>query len=203
MIRDFMRRLTGRGNPVPQSAWEQQFTQGAWEYLQHVDELARYSVIAGYVQYFKAGGSLLDIGCGVGLLPARLGGEAYSCYRGIDLAHTAIQQAASRSDARTQFVQADASTYVPTQACDTIVFNEILYYFAQPATIVRRYETYLARDGIFIISMMTTTRTASIWRNLQRHFSVLDQTKVVNQHGFGWRIKVLSQGAPPVDAAPV
>jgi hypothetical protein len=56
---------TGAGDvPVPPEVWDAQYRRGKWHYLGGHEELARYSVLVGYVQYFAAGGAVLDVSCG-------------------------------------------------------------------------------------------------------------------------------------------
>jgi 2-polyprenyl-3-methyl-5-hydroxy-6-metoxy-1,4-benzoquinol methylase len=111
--------------------------------MRDLDELPRYSIIAGYLQYLKPGGSVLDVGCGEGLLQQRLGLSGYSKYVGIDISETAINEASSRQDEKTSFICADAVTYTPNELFDVIVFNEALYYFDEPLKMVGKYIQYL------------------------------------------------------------
>ena len=76
-----------------------------------VGELPPYSLITGNFRYFKPMGSLIDVGCGAGILQARLGPQAYSRYLGIDISHEALAKAMNRvRDNNTYFMEADAST---------------------------------------------------------------------------------------------
>src|SRR2546423_12002448 len=111
--------------------------------MRRLDELARYAVIAGYLRHLKPGGSVLDVGCGEGLLADHLRPFGYARYLGVDLSETAVRQAAGRVDERTAFTAADAESYVPAGRWDAIVLNESVYYFRDPLGTVRRYERLL------------------------------------------------------------
>src|SRR5690348_2798439 len=50
-----------------QKQWEAEYQNGRWEYMKNLEELARYSIIVGYVDYLKKGGAILDVGCGEGI----------------------------------------------------------------------------------------------------------------------------------------
>ena len=76
----------------PQARWEREYASGRWSYLGGVDELAHYSVIVGYYAFLKPGGSVLDVGCGEGILQTRLSPHGYCRYLGIDFAAGAIHQ---------------------------------------------------------------------------------------------------------------
>jgi len=43
-------------------AWEAQYASGRWDYLAQLSELARFSVLAGYICHLKPGGAVLDTG---------------------------------------------------------------------------------------------------------------------------------------------
>ncbi len=183
---------TGRGDaPVAKAVWEAQYGSGGWEFMRRLEELARYSVIAGYLHHLKPGGSVLDVGGGEGLLVDHLRPFGYSRYLGVDLSEAAVRQAAGRQDAKTAFAAADAETYVPPARWDAIVFNECVYYFNDPLGTVRRYEAFLEEGGLFIVSTFRSRRADVIARRLLASFRLLEQTAVTNRKGT-WVVRVLS-----------
>ena len=147
------RCLFGLGKPISESTWDRNYSAGQWDYLKELDELARYSIISGYFQFFKPGGSMLDVGCGEGILPLKQGPHAYSYYVGIDASKTAIERALPGRDKKTFFLKEDVMHYSPPESFDAIIFNEILYYCDDPLKTLKKYAGYLTKDGIFIISM--------------------------------------------------
>lgn len=119
---------TGAGDvPVPPEVWDAQYDRGQWDYMRGHEELARYSILVGYVQHFAPGGAVLDVGCGEGILQERLRPYGYAKYVGLDLSVAAIKQAAHYEDEKTVFLVQDASAYLPSEAFDAIIFNESLY----------------------------------------------------------------------------
>jgi len=181
---------TGRGDaPVTKDVWEEQYRGGKWELMRGLDELARYSVIAGYLHHLKPGGSVLDVGSGEGLLRDHLAPFGYSCYQGIDLSEAAIAQAAPRVAEHTAFVAADAETYVPSGRFDAVVFNECVYYFHDPVGSVRRYEPYLTDGGCFVVSTFRSRRADVIARRLEEHYGLLEETAITNRKGT-WVVRI-------------
>ena len=87
--------------------WEAQYAAGRWDYLAELSELARFSVLAGYICHLKPGGTVLDVGCGQGVLLRRLPMSCYSRYVGIDLSGSAISVAREHANEHSLFVAAD------------------------------------------------------------------------------------------------
>lgn len=172
---------------------EAEYSSGAWDYLRGLDELARFSVVVGYCHHFKKIGTLLEIGCGEGILQEKLCPSKYSRYVGVDISPEAIRRASQKQDEKTFFVSEDASIYSPDERFDIIVFNECLEYFDDPLSIVRRYEPFLEKDGIYIVSMFVgidTVRTKRIWKMLESAYTSEVETQVSNKSELSWIIKV-------------
>jgi hypothetical protein len=110
---------------------------------------------------YRGGGAVLDVGCGEGLLG----------YFGID-----------------QINGIDANTYEPDGRFAVIVFNESLYYFADPLACLRRYERWL--DGVFVISMYGVSKNRRVWRELESAYRVVDAGRARGR-GRSWDVKVL------------
>jgi SAM-dependent methyltransferase len=182
---------TGRGDaPLGKEAWEEQYRKGGWEFMRRLDEVARYSVIAGYLHHLKPGGSVLDVGSGEGLLADHLRPLGYSRFLGVDLSETAVAQAAGRVDAATAFAAADAESYMPPGRWDAVVFNECVYYFNDPVGSVRRYEAFLEEGGVFIVSTFRSRRADVIVERLLESCRLLEETAVTNRKGT-WVVRVL------------
>lgn len=182
-VRDWEHR-TGRGDaPVSRETWEEQYQAGQWEFMRAVDELARYSVIAGYVHHLHPGGSVLDVGSGEGILLDHLKPFGVSRYLGIDLSEEAVKQGASRAGGPSSFLAADAEQYRPTGRWDAIVFNECVYYFEDPVGTVLGYRDGLAEGGTFIVSTFRSRRSDVIAERLKEKLSLLEEVAVSNRKG--------------------
>jgi 2-polyprenyl-3-methyl-5-hydroxy-6-metoxy-1,4-benzoquinol methylase len=182
---------------VPSPArWEREYASGRWSYLGGIDELAHYSVIVGYYAFLKPGGSVLDVGCGEGILQARLSPHGYCRYLGIDFAAGAIDQMAARRDPATEFRVADAASFTTSEKFDVIIFNESLYYFRDPISIVERYLDFLASNGIIIVSMEVARNRVAIWNATGTVLNAVDETTVFNGAGLGWTIKAMAKRSP-------
>lgn len=163
--------------PIEKKTWDVLFQQGAWSFLNQLDELSRYSVIVGYIRYLEPKCDILDVGCGEGVLLERLGPDGYSTYVGLDVSEVAIAGLLSRQNSATRFITADAETYVPEQYFDVIVFNETLYYMRDAAGVAERYTRLLKPGGIAIVSLFKgSSRARAIHALLKRRLPLLDET---------------------------
>jgi len=190
-IKAYFALISGKGAPTAKDEWGKQYLSGNWSYMHDLQEVGRYSVIAGYFRHLKPGGSILDVGCGEGILQERLGEQSYSRYVGIDMSAMAIEKAKIRKSEKTLFIEADAEKYSLSESFDTIVFNEILCYIPNPVSLLKQYESFLSKDGIYIISMFKDFRNPMIWRRLAKLYSVLDEVKVLNKKGESWICRVV------------
>lgn len=172
------------------SQWDVEFAEGRWSYLADLDEMARYSVIAGYCQQLKPGGRILDVACGQGVLLDRLDRNKFSRYVGIDISSSSVSRQSNRT-AQADFLVADVSAYVPRALpWDVIVFNECLYYFTDPLGVTGRYRAILEAGGIFVVSMHLTVETRKMWRALDAAYAQLDAVTVTHGSQVSWIVKV-------------
>jgi len=175
--------------PIPASVWNHEFGSGQWDWLGGLTEMPRNAVIAGYYRTLGATGTILDVGCGAGVLQPLLHSVGYERYLGVDLSTTAIEQAQGRVNQTTRFEAADAGSFMPPERFDVIVFNEMLYYMADPASVLHRYSQYLAPGGKYIISLWLCREYFRVWRACKPELKVLDETRVVRNHA-SWRVRL-------------
>ena len=170
--------------------WNTEYAEGGWKWLRNLDELAHHAVLAGYFARLKPGGTLLDVGCGEGVLHEQLRG-CYSQYVGTDFAEP-VRQALGKQDERTRFIAADMNDFSTTELFDAIVFNESIYYHHDPMVGMQRYENFLAPDGLFLVSMHGKERNDAIWAVLDQRYVTIDAVTMTNRRGTSWTTKVLA-----------
>ena len=172
-----------RSDGLLQSAhtWEAQYAAGRWDFLAELSELARFSILAGYICHLKPGGAVLDTGCGQGVLLRRLPSSCYSRYVGIDVAGSAIAVAQKQQNERSTFLAVDCDDYSPAEHFDVIVFNEVLCCLRDPLGTVERYAGCLNAGGLLLVSMCTAARGSAtiLWR-LKQAYATVDEVHVVH-----------------------
>jgi 2-polyprenyl-3-methyl-5-hydroxy-6-metoxy-1,4-benzoquinol methylase len=176
---------------VAQAAWNRQYGQGSWDYLSDLEELGRYSVIAGYVTAVRPRGAVLDVGCGEGLLQRRLAPH-YERYVGIDLSSEAIRRAEQKSDRAASFHAVDATAFETDETFDIIVFNEVLSYFEAPLAVVNKYRGLLRDEGRLVISMSVFGKSLRVWGAIKDALTVEDEVVVTHQRGRAWVVQLLA-----------
>ena len=191
-----------RSDGLLQSAqtWEAQYAAGRWDYLGQLSELARFSVLAGYICHLKPGGTVLDTGCGQGVLLRRLPASCYSRYVGIDLSGSAISVAQEHANERSTFLVADCEEYSPAEQFDVIVFNEVLCCLSDPLATVERYARSLNPGGLLLVSLCTAARgSATILWQLKRAYATVDEVRVVHSgRKVSWVVAALRPQAPEI-----
>ena len=177
-------RLFGyRPQQVSAETWDRQYRAGSWDYLDRIDNLGGQLTVFGYCQYL-APGSILDVGCGAGLLAKKLKVLPYRRFLGIDLSAEAITEAReAHGDARTTFIVADAEKFAPESSFDVIVFNQCLYYLSDPLDVIRRYGRFLDGSGRMIVSLYDCSRSRAVWSLIDDHVDVEDSMTVIQAGG--------------------
>ena len=108
MIAALRRRWRAIRLPRPSAAqWDEGFAAGKWDFLAGRAERARLALVAHYVRLAApAGATILDLGCGEGLLLEALGDLPFARYVGVDLSAVAVARAATRwaAEPRAAFV---------------------------------------------------------------------------------------------------
>jgi len=185
----------GRRDPAPsRERWNAEYAAGQWAYVGQLPELARLSVVAGYLRHFAPGGDILDLGCGEGFLACRLHPADYGRYVGVDFSAAAIDAASALGLARATFVTADVDAYRPTETFAAVVFTEVLCYLPDPVGTVERYARHLGPQGVVVVSMNTNYRGGvAIIRRLQQQYATLEEVRVAHPDGHrSWVCAVLA-----------
>jgi len=182
--------LAGRPDVPTRGTWESEYEKGLWNRLYDMSEQAHNAVVLSYIAHLRPKSSILEIGCGEGTLLSRLRQIGYRTYTGLDISEFVIHRCQRFSDDKTAFRAANAESYTPSTIYDVIILNECIYYFQDPVGTIERYCRYLAKDGIFVISIFDSIRTRPICRRLKQTLSVVDETLVSNSKGT-WHCLVL------------
>jgi SAM-dependent methyltransferase len=152
-----------RPQRVEAATWDREYRDGAWDHLSEIRNVAGLAAVMGYCQPL-APRTILDAGCGEGLLAAKLKLLPYEHYLGLDISAEAVARATARlGDARTRFTVADLHGFESAERFDLIIFNQSLYYLSDPAAVLARYAAMLDANGRFILSMADMPRTRALW----------------------------------------
>lgn len=186
--------------------WDQSYRVGEWDRLRDLHEAAHYHVLAAFGSRLSPGASVLDIGCGEGIMaPVMLEAGARS-YLGVDRSPEAINRARAAAPVGAQFDVGDAESLAQDERFDVIVFNEVLYYLASPTETVTRAARLLTADGVILVSMALFgfrdgLLTLRIWRDLERVTKTIDEVTLSTRNGPAWIIRVLAPASASARAA--
>ncbi|HWY53002.1 MAG TPA: methyltransferase domain-containing protein [Terriglobales bacterium] len=161
--------------------WDTLYAAGFGYQLSLPGEQAHNQTLVDFMVSANKNTTILDVGCGEGLLLDYLGCWGYQKYVGVDLSDVAVRNASKRANQNTSFVSALAESFVPDGQFDAIIFNECLYCFADPLQVIRRYERYLTPDGVILVSLFTKTeRIKLIAAEISKGFRVMRKASVIN-----------------------
>lgn len=166
-------------------AWTESYDAGHLAYYGDLRELGRYSAILGYVSWFgrtAPGGtpSILDVGCGPGLLRERLDPAAFSEFVGVDVSEAAITEAVSRQHPRSRFLVGDVMS-LELGRFDVIVLNEVVYYVADVPVFLARLRALLTPGGVVVVSMWRHPADRVLWRTIDGVLPIVDRVEVRNR----------------------
>lgn len=168
--------------------WDREYDKGVLEYYGELRELARYSVLIGYLR--EQGGALdvLDIGCGVGLLRGRLRDDEVARFVGTDPSSVAVQRAREAHPAD-EFVVTELPE-VALGPFDVVVCNEMLYYVDDLDALLERIGALLAPGGRLLTSIVRHPGDVTLHRALDERFERVDAVVVRSESGPGnaWRL---------------
>jgi 2-polyprenyl-3-methyl-5-hydroxy-6-metoxy-1,4-benzoquinol methylase len=103
---------------------------------------------------FSTKGTVLDVGCGNGIISLNLGKEGYTV-QGIDMSDKSIENAQKKNPFfNVSFSVMDAETLRASgQRYDAIVCSEVLEHLNQPANLVRELHSILQDNGILFVTV--------------------------------------------------
>ena len=149
-------------NASTADGWDEEYRAGRWSFLRDLPESGRYGIIGMWLSLTETLDSVLDIGCGEGLLYERLQPMGIKRYVGVDLAPAALNIANVDPDLAS-LRAGDLHTFTPEEGetFSAIVFNEVLHFSDDPAAAVARYVPFLAPGGVIAASMYSPKRLES------------------------------------------
>jgi trans-aconitate methyltransferase len=137
-------------------------------------------------------GTLLDVGCGDGLLEEHYRKVSSARIIAVDYSSAAIKRAQGRGLPDVQFFCTDSRTFRPQGRFSVVVLNESLYYVDDYLGVMENLSRALTADGVFIVSMYDTGITRRIWKNVRRSYTVLQGVMLKDETtGTLWHIRSL------------
>jgi 2-polyprenyl-3-methyl-5-hydroxy-6-metoxy-1,4-benzoquinol methylase len=183
-------------------AWDGQYTSGQWDSLRQAGELGRYGVLSAYIGYLGCPVSLLDVGCGEGLVLKFAPKDWIRRYWGLDISQAALDRVVGLSSEEDRLICSSVEEFHTEEKFDVILFNEILYYVSQPEKQLERFMGFLDRKGVLIVSMYVKPGWFShnkrcirkVWEYLGRsRWTTVGEVLLRNEKGCSWRIGLFQQ----------
>jgi SAM-dependent methyltransferase len=190
------RAPAGLGKPISFEAWNRVYASGHWDYLSNISELGRYALIANYVGRLRPRTTVLDVGCGTGLLRSFFDNFEFEAYVGMDISEEAIRQASEKGFKRTHLLVGDFEESKPDGPFGVVIFNESIGYAKNPARTFQRYSDLLVPDGLLVISMFHIgIRSKAMWRNFEALQKPIHAVRIINEKRQAWDVKIFAKDA--------
>ncbi len=162
--------------------WELGHRTATWDFLGDLSESPRYSLIAGYIRSLGPARSILDVGCGHGVLLEHLADVGFTHYVGVDISATAVARAKrlERPDGRVRFMVGNVIP-TPPQRFQFVVCNEILYYLRQPAGRLLEIHDLTEPRGYLVTSVWRHRGHIALARLVKRYFQRVESVQITAQ----------------------
>lgn len=176
----FFKRLFTRSK---EQQWNKEYARGTWDSLKSPLEEERFQALRLLITKYSRNSSILEVGCGEGILQSTLPPHLYSDYLGIDISQVAIQKAAYLQNPVVHYCYADMEKFVPPQSFDIIIFSETLYYATNPLGLMQQYMEYLRPEGIMIVSVFENPRNKKAMSLINSSFPYTEEIITSNEKG--------------------
>ncbi|HEY9480667.1 MAG TPA: class I SAM-dependent methyltransferase [Candidatus Paceibacterota bacterium] len=177
------------------SEWDRQYDEGVWDNLENEHE--KLDMLAQLVKAHTPHGRVLDVACGPGWLTKRLMDHDVV---GFDTCTSAIVMAQENDpNPRHQFVTADAWEFLNRAAAkgekfQCIILCEVLYYFPDYLEFMKKAESLLLPNGVFVVSVFD--RNMGIWSNVDEQYAGLrKEERMIQKDQSVWNIGVFCPAA--------
>lgn len=149
-------------NAETAAEWDDEYRRGRWAFLGALTESGRYGILTGWLAETGTAASVLDIGCGEGVLLRHIEPLNPRRYVGVDLSAAAFENTTIAAD-RGRFEAADLHEFVPRagERFSAVVFNEVLHFCDDPGAQLSRYAAFLEPGGVIAVSMYAPDRPQS------------------------------------------
>ena len=152
-IGSLLRALTDNRFPPARRTWDGMYRDKEPDRYRNLEQFARYAVIEGYCKSLPRPFSLLEVGCGAGILLSRLDTALIAHYVGLDVSSLALDEARITYPNGT-YVHSYAEAFSSdADRFDVIIFNESIYYLHNLVTQFNRYLSFLTPGGYAIVSI--------------------------------------------------
>lgn len=156
--------------------WNKQYRSGRWESLKKPIEAGRYNQIVDYIKSVGTSQlSILDIGCGDGVLNSYLGDLQFSRFLGVDFSKVSIEKARAHNFPNSEFEVADIISFTPSENFDVIIFNEAFYYIpdSEKGRVLDLMIDHLNNNGLMICSIYR--EGLGCWEYFKEHLKLKEE----------------------------
>ena len=159
--------------------WEERYAKTYRDLLETRNEIGRHGVMVEYITKVIKHGSVLDVGCGTGIL-AELLNPALFDYTGIDISEEAISLAQNKLPAmKNRFLNIRFEEYQPDTQFDVIIANESIYYMDMDL-FFRHCHQKIKENGHLIVSVYDFKKGKTLLSSIKAKMENPFEISVIN-----------------------
>jgi trans-aconitate methyltransferase len=175
--------------------WDLKYREEKYD-LSGRNEDGRYGALLQILRRYDCG-TMLDLGCGDGLLWQKYRPLSDCELIGIDYSPAAVAKANALNIPHCRFDCGDYRTFRPDQPISVVIFNESLYYIDDFLTALRKSNEWLNEGGVVVISMFDTLVTRRIWKKILHEYVSLQAVTIKDHESRrSWTIRVFPRTQP-------
>jgi SAM-dependent methyltransferase len=157
--------------------WDKDYASGSLDYYGDTVNQARLQVLIGIIKSFPRRPRILDIGCGVGTLRARIHDDDIAEYVGLDISEIAIAAARAHRFPNTSFRVAERPLS-DEGAFDIIMLTDMLCYVVDVPGLLESLKPSMAPDGWLVNLLFRHAGDVALHRQVEASFCKLDKVYI-------------------------
>jgi 2-polyprenyl-3-methyl-5-hydroxy-6-metoxy-1,4-benzoquinol methylase len=186
-----LKKLRGKYEAIS-DYWDERFENVYCKVLENASEMGRHGVIAEIINRTVSKGSILDAGCGTGILSELIDLQRFQ-YLGIDISEVALSLAnEKRKKQNVTFQLSSIENFDPQYHFDVIIFNEVLYYLDYK-NVMKQISGWASGRKLIITSIFDFAEGLELRKWLQSNADIISEIIVENpKDNLKWHVNISS-----------
>ncbi len=175
-------------NPNTQCHWDNWWSSG---YKSNPEQVCYPNLHAAIVKIIPNGASVLDIGCGIGILMERLKNEKKCNVFGLDISKIAIEEVNKKG--MPGIVANVNNIPFPSNTFDVVIATEVLEHLRRPKNLFKQIIKILKDSGLFIVSTPYNALGPEVLNVHLRTYNISSLKEVISFNSMNIKIEEIKE----------